>query len=107
MNLKNYELNCIETIKVVYDGYINFDEFTTKRVDCYIQNLFKDDFIKEKNPVLIYVSKQIAEKCTSVKINNNHTIEFSDNEHNILLKTYSDCLEDIVGLENIKGFLID
>lgn len=107
MVLSKHTIDCIESIKTVYEPYINFDEYEFKKVTRYDQNLFNDLYTKQDDMVLIYVHKNIADKCIKVKINNNYTISFIDDEDNVLLNTFADCIEDIIGLHRIKGFVID
>ena len=99
------QLRLIEFTTTVYDGYINFGEYELKMVDCYTQEMFKKSYIKHNKQVLVFIPSSIAEGCTEVFIDNENIIKFFGNDNNLLLTTYSQCLEDVVGMSNIKAFV--
>lgn len=108
MNLTNTELREIEMINIVYSGYLDFSKFETKSVDYYCEEFGSKVYIKQNKKVTVYAPASVLKETESVSIDvKGYIIEFLDKDKQPLMRTYSKAYEDVVGLNSIKGFILD
>lgn len=107
-NLSSDKIQQIELIKLVYENYIDFNDYNTKKLDYYYEQLGKDKMIKQPEQVIVYAPSHILHNTQSICIiNNGKIINFKDKNNNSIFKTYGQAYEDIVGLDKVKGFILD
>lgn len=107
MIISQEQLNLIEFTTMIYKEYIDFDKYSLKMVDYYIQEMFKKSYTKQECQVLVLIPTNITKECSKVFIDNDNIVKFFDSSNSLLLSTYSQCLEDIVGMNKIKAFIFD
>lgn len=108
MNLSNDKKQQIELIKLVYKEHIDFNTYSFKSLDYYCEQLGRNKVIKQLEQVIVYAPYSVLQNTQSICITfDGSIISFKNKDNKVIFKTYGQSYEDIVGLDKVKGFILD
>lgn len=108
MNLSNDKKQQVELIKLVYEEYIDFNTYDFKSLDYYCEQLGSKEVVKQLEQVIVYAPYSVLQNTQSICINfDGSVISFRNKDNKVIFKTYGQYYEDIVGLDKVKGFILD